>query len=379
MSNPTRKLQRASTVAASRALVTDSNSKATTSAVTSTEIGYLSGVTSAIQTQLDSKSNLLTYVVSATTNDATQTELLKQGGSQLVVPRFTTWHFNALVSCRRDLIGESWTSVESSASRGWGICISSDGESLASSINGGQIYTSTDGGSSWTARASNQSWRELDCSDDFTKLFAVPETGNIYTSSDSGATWTARDSSRSWMGISCSSDGTKAVAVVNGGNIYTSTDSGATWTARDSSRTWSGVACSNDGTKAIASVPGGNLYVSTDSGVTWTAKDSSRNWYGVASSSTGVHMAAVGSSIAIYLSSGSEAEHFEVKSSVKRDSSYASASVLETQLNPLGTPANSVDIGVDTSTGAVKVLATGQANEQWQWKATVSINQLTSS
>jgi len=42
---------------ASRALVSDSNGDVSVSAVTSTELGYLDGVTSAIQTQLDSKGN----------------------------------------------------------------------------------------------------------------------------------------------------------------------------------------------------------------------------------------------------------------------------------------------------------------------------------
>lgn len=38
---------------ASRALVTDANQRVTASAVTATELGYLSGVTSSVQTQLD--------------------------------------------------------------------------------------------------------------------------------------------------------------------------------------------------------------------------------------------------------------------------------------------------------------------------------------
>ena len=42
---------------ASRALVSDGNGDVSVSAVTSTEIGYLDGVTSAIQTQLDNKSS----------------------------------------------------------------------------------------------------------------------------------------------------------------------------------------------------------------------------------------------------------------------------------------------------------------------------------
>jgi hypothetical protein len=42
---------------ASRALATDASSNAVTSSVTSTELGYLSGVTSAIQTQLNARVN----------------------------------------------------------------------------------------------------------------------------------------------------------------------------------------------------------------------------------------------------------------------------------------------------------------------------------
>ena len=52
---PKRKLNRAATVGNSVALVTDSSGNATTSATTATEIGYVSGVTSALQTQITAK------------------------------------------------------------------------------------------------------------------------------------------------------------------------------------------------------------------------------------------------------------------------------------------------------------------------------------
>ena len=48
---------------ASRALVSDSNGDVSISAVTSTEIGYLDGVTSAIQTQLDNKSKAKAFAI----------------------------------------------------------------------------------------------------------------------------------------------------------------------------------------------------------------------------------------------------------------------------------------------------------------------------
>ena len=43
---------------ASRALVSDGNGDVSVSAVTSTEIGYLDGVSSAIQTQIDANTTL---------------------------------------------------------------------------------------------------------------------------------------------------------------------------------------------------------------------------------------------------------------------------------------------------------------------------------
>ena len=54
-----------STLTASRALVSDSNGKAAVSAVTSTELGYLDGVTSAIQTQLNGKASTATASTTA--------------------------------------------------------------------------------------------------------------------------------------------------------------------------------------------------------------------------------------------------------------------------------------------------------------------------
>ena len=53
---------------ASRALITDSNKKITTSSVTSTELEYLSGVTSSVQTQLNGKA-ASTHVHGSITND----------------------------------------------------------------------------------------------------------------------------------------------------------------------------------------------------------------------------------------------------------------------------------------------------------------------
>ena len=54
-----------STLTGSRALISDSNGKVSVSAVTSTELGYLDGVTSAIQTQLNGKASTSAATTSA--------------------------------------------------------------------------------------------------------------------------------------------------------------------------------------------------------------------------------------------------------------------------------------------------------------------------
>ena len=53
-----------SNLTASRALISDGSGKVATNAVTSTELGYLSGVTSAIQTQISGKQNTITGAAS---------------------------------------------------------------------------------------------------------------------------------------------------------------------------------------------------------------------------------------------------------------------------------------------------------------------------
>ena len=59
-----------SNLTASRALVSDANGKVAVSAVTSTELGYLDGVTSAIQTQLNGKLSTTGKAASATVADS---------------------------------------------------------------------------------------------------------------------------------------------------------------------------------------------------------------------------------------------------------------------------------------------------------------------
>lgn len=75
-------LNKLATVTASRALASDASGYITVSSVTSTELGYVSGVTSAIQTQLDSKQATITGgATTIVSSNLTVSRLLVSDGS----------------------------------------------------------------------------------------------------------------------------------------------------------------------------------------------------------------------------------------------------------------------------------------------------------
>lgn len=82
-----------SNLTASRALVSDGSGKVAVSSITDTELGYLSGVTSAIQTQLNSKigasSQVLTFQI-ATTINASTTNYLNTGVTNTTIENAAT-------------------------------------------------------------------------------------------------------------------------------------------------------------------------------------------------------------------------------------------------------------------------------------------------
>ena len=360
------------------------------------------------------------YSLTATTTDATQTELLTDAAARLTLPDNTAWGFSALFTGRyngtagaawtpRDS-ARTWTGVASSSdgtklvavvfagqiytstdsgvtwtardsARNWQSCASSsDGTKLAAVVLNGQIRTSTDSGATWTARDSNRAWFSIASSADGVKLVAVVEAGQIYTSTDSGVTWTARDSARQWRWVASSSDGTKIVANGFEIQIYTSTDSGVTWTARDSARSWTGVASSSDGVKLVAVVDAGQVYTSTDSGVTWTARDSARQWLAVASSSDGVKLVAVVDAGQIYTTTfvPAASETCEFKGHAVRDSGAASMAISALQENPIGdNTAGRFVCQADTTNGALQFLATGAAAQTWKWGVSVQTVEVT--
>lgn len=90
--------RQASSLTANRALTSDSNGKAAVSSVTATELGYLSGASSAIQTQLNSKQATITggATTIATSDLATSRVLISDGNGKVAVGGATSGELNYL-------------------------------------------------------------------------------------------------------------------------------------------------------------------------------------------------------------------------------------------------------------------------------------------
>lgn len=125
--------------------------------------------------------------------------------------------------------------------------------------------------------------------------------------SNQSGVWVPRDSARSWWSVASSADGVKLAAADSSGYLYTSIDSGRSWIARDSVRTWWSVASSSDGVKLAACDAGGLIYTSTNSGLTWTGQTNSLSlfWQCVCSSADGAKLAACAFNAGIYTSTNS--------------------------------------------------------------------------
>lgn len=259
---------------ASRALTLNGSGKITSSSVTDTELGYLSGVTSSIQSQISGISSFSDSVstLRSGSGDLGRPNNICTSSDGSVIYAIEGYVSNSNKIYKSANSGTSWSEVSDADREYRAIACDSDGSVVVAVVNSGQIYVSTDSGSTWTARDSSRAWISVTVSNDGSIMAAAVDGGQIYVSSDTGATWGAVDSSRDWRDISCSGDGTKMVAVAAGGQVYNSTDSGSTWTARDSTRAWISCDISDDGSIAYATVVvtgTQGVYVSYDSGATW--------------------------------------------------------------------------------------------------------------
>jgi hypothetical protein len=139
-----------SNLTASRALASDGSGKVAVSAVTSTELGYVGGVTSAIQTQLGTKLTRSSGDIDETSFSAANNQAAAANVTGLVFANGTVRSFNALVSIYINATASLYEVVNIlGIQRGadWVITSSGTGDNSGvnfSITNAGQIqYTST--------------------------------------------------------------------------------------------------------------------------------------------------------------------------------------------------------------------------------------------
>jgi hypothetical protein len=239
-------------------------------AVTATELGYVDGVTSAIQTQIDAQIPKSTVT--------TKGDILAATGSGTIVRQAvgTDGQFLKANSAQAD--GIEWATVSQYAlptqTGNSGKFLTTNG----TAESWGTVTTPI----AWTQRLAspNQSMNKIEYNG--TNLYvAVGGGGVLYTSSD-GLTWTSRTSGFGSSTINSVFFGNGLwVAVGATGKITTSTD-GVTWTARTSNFSSSedilDVTYANSlwvavGTGGGSTNTGGIVYSSD--GITWTRKSQS--------------------------------------------------------------------------------------------------------
>jgi len=258
--------------------------------VSATELGYLDGVTSAVQTQINSKEATLPSQTGNSGKYLTTDGSSKSWGtvSQYALPSQTG---NSGKFLTTNGTAESWGTVNQPITWTQRLTANVDNNSFTkieyngSNLwvavgSGGLLYSSTDG-KTWTSRTSQFGADGIqDVAYGNGLWVAVGSAGKISTSSD-GTTWTARTAN---MGTNTINAVTYAnslwVAVGNGGGTtntggITYSTNGTTWTRKSQSLTvgaayytviWNGtnwIVGASDSTNNY-------LYASTPSG-TWTA------------------------------------------------------------------------------------------------------------
>lgn len=261
------------------------------STVSATEIGYLDGVTSAVQTQIDSKEPTLPSQTGNSGKYLTTNGSTKSWGtvSQYSLPSQTG---NSGKYLTTNGTTESWGSPVKTFSI-FGQTTSATVSALAwngsniyvAGFFSGALYSSTDSGVTWTSRTSGFSSDSIYAITYGNGIFvAVGGSGKITTSTD-GITWTARTA-----GVSTNTLNNVRylnsvfIAVGNGANggtggITTSTD-GITWTKRNtpsgSSTELYDVAYGNGYYVATGDQNTKNGYYSTNLS-TWTVSTTNNN------------------------------------------------------------------------------------------------------
>jgi hypothetical protein len=254
--------------------------------VSATELGYLDGVTSAVQTQINAKEATLPDQTGNTGKYLTTNGSAKSWGtvSQYALPSQTG---NSGKFLTTNGTSESWgnagiTFTQRKSSHGNTIqAFAWNGSNIyVAAGNVGALYSSSDG-KTWTSRTSNFGSNAIHSIAYGNGIFvAVGAAGTLATSTD-GTTWTARTSNMSTNDIRHVTYANSLFVAVgagggttNTGGIIYSTD-GITWTRKSQSLTvgprYNSVVWNGTNWVVGADISTNNyLYASTPSG-TWTA------------------------------------------------------------------------------------------------------------
>jgi hypothetical protein len=214
--------------------------------VSATELGYLDGVTSAVQTQIDAREATLPSQTGNSGKYLTTNGTAKSWGtvSQYALPTQTG---NSGKYLTTNGTAESWGTVTTPVTWNQKVSNNQTGEFLSITSNGstiyvavgqsGVLYSSTNSGSTWTSRTSQFGTSSIYSVAFGNGIFvAVGESGKISTSTD-GITWTARTanvSTNNLWDVKYLNGNFVAVGLGAGGGtggVTTSTD-GITWTKR---------------------------------------------------------------------------------------------------------------------------------------------------
>ena len=266
-----------------RALISNSSGKVAVSAVTATELSYLDGVTSNIQTQIDANK--------IPENDV----ILKQETKTITLPNSADWksvtYGNGKFVAVADTSGKAaystdgitWTASTMSGYRRWYSVTYGNGKFVAVVYNNSNVAAYSTDGITWTTSTlpSSADWYSVTYGDG--KFVAVSSGSSKAAYSTDGVTWTASTLPIAAFWDSVTYGNGKFVAVSEGSstnNAAYSTD-GITWTSSTlpSSTTYWQSATYGDG-KFVAVARNSNAAAYSTDGITWTSSTlpSSADW-----------------------------------------------------------------------------------------------------
>jgi Phage Tail Collar Domain len=396
-------------VTANSALITDGNSNIVASATTSTELGYVSGVTSPIQTQINSLS--ANTINQSDTFSKFTTSLYEIGNTWTQVAYSKAWrglslsasgqyqtagatntlaieylytssdYGNTWTQKTTDASGNSlqqeWTGVSLSASGQYQTAVAGDVTHLGNTK--GYIYISSDYGNTWykiNPTGQTMPWVAISISASGQYQTAGASYDYIYTSSDYGNTWTQRFAVQKLYGIAVSGSGQYQVACSYGDYIYVSSNYGNTWIQKTTDinnnslqQNWTSVSVSGSGQYQVSTVYNGYIYVSSDYGNTWIQRGSIQNYQCISMSASGQYMvtAVGGGNYLIYISSdygyswsSTATSRNWLRISISASGQYISAGVyLGYIYTSYAIPSNTINKAGDTMTGTLTINGNG--------------------